>query len=320
MPESSSSALNFQGLSTPQTAGYGNISRPSSPSLATSDATARRRLSWNRVDAGQDPLRAPAFVAATQMDHEAESHRGEGSSGPAKEPWDSDDPFSSPTREMFPSSPSYRTLRNGDEHVRYDSINSFSTNQSGPSSASLVPPVANHERDDDEAFLTSHIAGSAGEHANGWSREGDAERNIASSSTPRQKRRAGVRYSLTPSPGSQLRRTGSRVASMSRNLRRMSLRVVNLGNNSGPAGFENSIRLPDDDEPYPQDGQGERTFADEDAKEESMYDMRRRLPLRGRTLGFLGPTSRVRSAMYNFLVYPCVPRPFFNFTMIDWMA
>ena len=31
------------------------------------------------------------------------------------------------------------------------------------------------------------------------------------------------------------------------------------------------------------------------------------LPLRGRTLGYFGPTNCVRFAMYNFLIFRCVP-------------
>ena len=38
-------------------------------------------------------------------------------------------------------------------------------------------------------------------------------------------------------------------------------------------------------------------------------DLRRGMPIRGRTLGCFGPRSAVRLAMFRFLVYPCVAPP-----------
>ena len=45
---------------------------------------------------------------------------------------------------------------------------------------------------------------------------------------------------------------------------------------------------------------------DEDEKDEdvTVLDLSRTLPIRGRTLGFMGPTNSIRLAMYKFLVYP----------------
>ncbi|KAF8146237.1 Ion transport protein-domain-containing protein [Mycena galopus ATCC 62051] len=65
------------------------------------------------------------------------------------------------------------------------------------------------------------------------------------------------------------------------NLRRASVRVVNMAS----VGLE---RLPDDKK-------------DED---DHLPDLAQTLPIRGRTLGFLGPTNKLRLACFNFLVYP----------------
>ncbi|KAE9397917.1 hypothetical protein BT96DRAFT_1020456 [Gymnopus androsaceus JB14] len=78
--------------------------------------------------------------------------------------------------------------------------------------------------------------------------------------------------------------------SASKNLRRVSLRVVNLGNN----GLENQVRLPDND--------GEKPG--EELDDEPLPDLSRRLPIRGRTLGFLGPQNMLRLWLYNWLIYP----------------
>ena len=43
---------------------------------------------------------------------------------------------------------------------------------------------------------------------------------------------------------------------------------------------------------------------DEKDYEEAVLDLSRQLPIRGRTLGFMGPTNRVRLAMYRFLIHP----------------
>ena len=84
--------------------------------------------------------------------------------------------------------------------------------------------------------------------------------------------------------------------SVSRNLRRASLRVVNFGG----AGLDDHVRLGDVDEPT------EKREDDDDVVEEdeALPDLSKTLPIRGRTLGCLGPRSRVRLAMYKFLVYP----------------
>jgi hypothetical protein len=77
---------------------------------------------------------------------------------------------------------------------------------------------------------------------------------------------------------------------MSRNLRRVSLRVVNLAG----AGQDDAIRLPDDNDDQ----------KDEDWIDEELPDLRMAMPIRGRTLGFLGPQSRVRLTFYHILIHP----------------
>ncbi|KAI0031009.1 Ion transport protein-domain-containing protein [Vararia minispora EC-137] len=68
-------------------------------------------------------------------------------------------------------------------------------------------------------------------------------------------------------------------------------------------GLEEHIRL---DEKAGDYGDGrEELDADEVGKDrEVLPDLRRALPLRGRTLGLLGPDSSLRTALYRFLIYP----------------
>ncbi|KAG6899490.1 hypothetical protein C0993_009751 [Termitomyces sp. T159_Od127] len=157
---------------------------------------------------------------------------------------------------------------------------SFLTSQPGPSSASLVSPrdfdseVYDGHREDDEAHLTSNMSHNGVEYD-----ETDPEQSAAL--TPRTRRRT-IRYSVTPSP---LKKTGTAIKSMSENLRRASVRVVNLAS----SGLESQLRL----------GDGEEQATDED----QIPDLTKALPIRGRTLGFLGTDSKLRVALFNFLVY-----------------
>ena len=68
------------------------------------------------------------------------------------------------------------------------------------------------------------------------------------------------------------------------------------------AGMDEHIRLADVDD--------EKDVGDEEDNEiEKGYDMldledlAKAMPIRGRTLGFMGPTDRVRLALYKFLIY-----------------
>ncbi|KAK0201179.1 Ion transport protein-domain-containing protein [Desarmillaria ectypa] len=261
---SSSSAIDLTG--TP--AGIASAPPSPSPSLDTSDRITRRRASWGRVEAGQDPLSGfgtHSFAANT-------------SATPAVYTIN-DDPFDSPTDDVAPFSRdfSYSSIVNHYDDAQNDM---YMSGQAGPSTASLIqaPGVQRDGgKDDDEMGLTSRSPPSER-----WSeyRANDPE-NVAGA-TPRLRRRT-VRYSTTPSP---LRKTGTAIKSVSQNIRRMSLRVVNLAG----AGLETQMRLADDDP--------------DEVKTEELPDLTQRLPLRGRTVCCLGPQSRVRLALYRMLVYP----------------
>ena len=115
----------------------------------------------------------------------------------------------------------------------------------------------------------------------------DPERSGASG----RARRRTVRYSTSP-----LKKTGTTIQTFSRNLRRASLRVVNFGG----LGLDEHVRLEDVDE-----RRDKRDDEDEVPEEdEALPDLSKTLPIRGRTLGWLGPRSQLRLAMYKFLTYP----------------
>ncbi|KAG6833309.1 hypothetical protein H0H87_008941 [Tephrocybe sp. NHM501043] len=251
-------------------------SAPTSPSLEPSDSKgsfARRRTSWGQrlLDAGQDPLRLDPF----QEPHSAAlSSSALTTSGAKPSHPTTDELFSSPTDDRnFPFSARYGSQNHN--------MNLYSTSQPGPSSASLFSPrefdseVDDGHREDDEAHLTSNMSHSGMEQ--GYDPT-DPERSAA---LPPRSRKRTIRYSTSPSP---LKKTGTAIKSMSHNLRRASVRVVNLAS----SGLENQLRL--------EDG-----VQDED---EPLSDLTKALPIRGRTLGFLGTESKVRLALFNFLVYP----------------
>ncbi|KAI0919913.1 hypothetical protein AcV5_001858 [Taiwanofungus camphoratus] len=290
--ESSSSAVDLTG--TP--AGLAS-SRPGSPSLNPSDSQntfARRRLSWASVEDGQDPLRLDlASVDANPFRSEA-----------PKQNWNlNDDPFLTPMDDdsHFANDMPYRDTR-----VRYeDTAGAFPTAQAGPSSVSLISDfrgsgetIEGH-REDDEAGLTSNMSRPG--TSSGWSlvEETDPERTAA---TTRSRRRT-TRYSASP-----FKKTGNTFKMFTRGLRRASLRVVNLAG----FGLDDHVRLADVDDHSMQStltGKGQEDEDEEDGKEifeddETLPDLTKSLPIRGRTLGCFGPTSGVRLAMYRFLVYP----------------
>lgn len=219
-----------------------------------SDSVSRRR-SWGKVEAGQDPLQG--------FDTRSLQH---GQDQPAVYTVN-DDPF-----DLDDTDPPYNS---------YSSYtNMYSSAQAGPSSSSLIQQAefgGNGGSAEDEVRLTSRQSGQ-------WS-EQDPEQ-----ATSRVRRRT-VRYSAAPSP---LKTTGSAIKSVSQNIRRMSLRVVNLAG----SGLE---RL--------DGGDDERYEAGPDAEDE-LPDLSTRLPIRGRTICCLGPDSRVRLALYRALVYPCAASTF----------
>ena len=111
---------------------------------------------------------------------------------------------------------------------------------------------------------------------------------IKGESTPRTRRRTG-RYSVTPSP---LKATETII----KNIKKMSLRVVNLANTE----LEGHLKLGDRDD----DGDN-KSLASEDDEDEG-HESKKVLPIRGRALGFLGPENKIRLALFNFLVHPYV--------------
>jgi voltage-dependent calcium channel len=251
---SSSSAIDLTGTSS----GIG--SAPPSPSLGPSDTLTRRRTSWGKVDAGQDPLRLdiPSFETGVS---------------------DNQVPFNdSPTDAhlSFVREHPYPNNRNY-EHPQ-DITYTYSNHYSGPSTASLIAGNAlemEGNREDDEARLTTNMSRNPTEQR--WH---DADPETSVGSTPR---RRTIHYNLSPSP---LKSTGSAIKSMSKTLRRASLRVVNLANHE----LENQVRL-----------EGEDGVPNED---EQLPDLSKSLPIRGRTLGCFGPYSKVRLKLYEWLVHP----------------
>lgn len=237
------------------------------------------------MEATQDPLR---FDLSTTEPRTSTPQRTAPVSSPAG--WAAhEDPFFSPTEEDSPPfnhTYTYQSARGG----------TYSTAQPGPSSASLISsayrasdPDITH--DDDELALTANMSRPG--TSNGWRPGADADPE-RSASTTRSKRT--VRYSTSPSP---LRKAGNRLTTISKTLRRASLRVVNMAG----IGIDEHVRLADmDDEKEAMKDEED----DEDEKDEdiTVLDLSRTLPIRGRTLGFMGPTNSIRLAMYKFLVYP----------------
>lgn len=138
-------------------------------------------------------------------------------------------------------------------------------------------------REDDEAHLTTNMSHNHVEED--AHNENDPENNAAV--TPRSRRT--IRYSVSPSP---LKKTESALKSMSHNIRRASLRVVNLAS----AGLDKQLRLGEDESEKLEDKDG--------AENQQVPDLKKVLPIRGRTLGFLGPESKLRHALFDFLVHP----------------
>lgn len=239
------------------------------------------------METTHDPLRFDL------TDAEPRTSTSQRAGGPAAGPagWAShDDPFFSPTEDDSPTFDnfSYQSAGGG----------TYSTAQPGPSSASLISSVyrtsdPDASQEDDEAALTANMSRPG--TSSGWRASVDADPE-RSASTARSKR--ALRYSTSPSP---LRKAGNRLTTISRNLRRASMRVVNMTG----IGLEEHVRLADLDDDEKTDL---KVDEDEDEPEKEheavVLDLAKTMPIRGRTLGFMGPTNKVRLAMYKFLVYP----------------
>lgn len=279
---SSSSAIDLTGTS----AGLAS-SRPPSPSLGPSDTResfTRRRTSWVKVDVDRAPLHfdlAGPQSGGSQLQGET-----------SDSPWTPhEDPFYSPVDEepLFIDE-SYMNSR-----ARYPNASDvYSAAQPGPSSVSLISTSRRNFSqnsgtvidDDDDAHLTSNMSHQDG--SPGWhSADRDPERSGSST------RRKSNKYGTSSSP---LKRTGTTLKAMSSNLRRASLRVVNLAS----FGLDDHVRLADAED---EDDLDIKEEEDEDGREEVLPDLSKSLPLRGRTLGYFSSTSRVRIAMFRFLVY-----------------
>lgn len=275
--ESSTSAIDLTG--TP--AGIGS-SGPSSPALVASESSnsfARRRTSWGGGDTIQDPLRFELDLSDRNL------HTSTPRQSVANWADTNDDPFFSPVEDD--DSPPPFSFRNASRAANF-------TSQPGPSAASLISSMyrsseTDSVREDDEAHLTANMS-RRGSLGNGWSQAD--ERDPESSRTTTRSRRKTVRYSSSPSP---LKKTGTRLMAVSRNIRRVSLRVVNFAGR----GLEDHVRLDDAEQEIVEEETGERT-------EEGMPELSSVMPLRGRTLGFMGPENSLRHAMFRFLVYECV--------------
>lgn len=277
---------------------------PNSPSLLPSDSRnslARRRLSWGRADSD----------ALDMNDPTPSSSRPTTSSQPVPtvfalddDPFvapipltDLDDPFrpshyDDPDPFAYPSNP----------HVNTSSAALIYTSQrdSSPTSSTV----------DDHTHLTATLnADPNNELDTGTAQDDwrtDSEQHILGDATPRTRRRLEQRYTANLSP-SHIQRSGTAIKRFSQSLRRVSWRVVNFAG----AGLDDHIRLPDDGDKVDAASDG-RHLPDEDGDDRSVQPFAdvgmNGFPLRGRTLCLFGPTSRVRRAMYDFLLLPCVFR------------
>ncbi|KAG7087347.1 hypothetical protein E1B28_013323 [Marasmius oreades] len=253
----------------------GIASAPPSPSLEPDNAFSRRRLSRGRQDfVGPDPtplqkLELP--LPKVKLAYRDQPFHPISSS-------DRDDPFDSSTDEHPHHYSRFPGLS------RHYKSHSYSTAHSGPSTTSLLAGVIPNEmegqREDDEARLTTNMSRNPTEQA--WRDSADMEQGAGDLS--RLRRRTVRTYSATPSP---MKRTETVLKTVSNNLRRMSLRVVNLRG----AGLENQIRLADDD------------GTESKGEEEDLPDLSKSMPIRGRTICCFGPNNRYRLALYQFLVH-----------------
>lgn len=268
---------------------------PPSPSLSPSreGSVSRRRLSWGRmerqtVDGFRDPLRL---------------NWGETIPGPDILPFH-EDPFELDTPEDDDDIPRrFPRERYPIARLNGPGVSSqASLVQSSRTKSTSSTDFNDLDLDDDEARLTSFASTSAGRDRSGRSTHLDPSMasGIDIERTPdgHSSKRRSARYSLTPSPASRLK-------SMSRTLRRVSMRVVNL-KGRGLDERSHAIRLPDDNGDMDGDGKANKEGLEEEDAEEDLPDLETRLPLRGRTLGFLEPSSQLRHTMFRFLTYSCV--------------
>ncbi|KAH9979222.1 Ion transport protein-domain-containing protein [Lactifluus volemus] len=262
---------------------------PGSPSLSPSsdipNGSARRRLSWGRVNPGQDPLRLDTPPTTVMNDPLLSSSGLDHPPQPVSPYAIDDNPFVANSDDPFhPSTTPDYAAQNF----------AYSNNpRAGTSTTSLIPSRRRSSVStfDDAAHLTANISADPTDDIN-W--QADSEHVAAA--TPRTRRHTS-RYSVGLSPRQY---TGAAIEKFSQSLRRVSLRVVNFAG----VGLDDHMRLPDDGSATGRNRDPVTGDDDEMGKsEESLLDNSTNvLPLRGRTLGLFGPTNRLRLATFNFLI------------------
>ena len=290
---------------------------PNSPALLPSpdsrNSFARRRLSWGRTDLA-DPVQFPPAMSdpgrpiPTDYDLDEDPFVASTPRANLEDPfgpsittsYDAPDPFA------YPSNP----------HASASSTSLISTSRRGssPSSSTIddfthltaIPSTTNMNLNNKMDVAT--VNDDQDHDHDDW--RTDSEQHILGDATPRTRRRLEQRYSANLSP-STIQRSGTAIKRLSQSLRRISWRVVNF---AGP-GLDNHIRLPDGGDQV--DGAGDERRRpsrdnDEDGDDRSVQPFadlgRKVLSLRGRTLCLFGPNSRIRRAMYDFLIFSCVFR------------
>ncbi|KZV67749.1 hypothetical protein PENSPDRAFT_687890 [Peniophora sp. CONT] len=269
------------------------------PSPHQPQAVPRRRTSWNHVELGQDPLSA--------MDSHAPVAGPSRSGSPYVL---DDDPFASADYGQTHAHAMYshpHPTQSAASLISSHRESSFSVGTLDDEGTTHLTGMDNSWRtadDDAEQSLRADVS-----HGTARSGIGTGSSSGHGGGLSAQRRRT-VRYS-SAEPGA-LQRTGSRLRNVSRSLRRVSLRVVNLAG----MGLDDHIRIADvPDSPRgdtfekvsgqsPVDDDRERDDEKYSEELETLPDLRTSMPVRGRTLGFLGPQSSVRRAMYRLLVYP----------------
>lgn len=240
----------------------------SSTSLPTSPSQAglSRRLSWNRGSESRPTMDHP--LATTNDPFAPSNHHS-----------DFENPFDDDEEEQQRAGRVAHTLQQ-------------------PSQTSLVGDFHREnlrgELADDEQRLTSSAQpfwGGVGTGEDEPYDDEDEERRAGNAIKGRRQRYVGSTPMRSASLG------GSALRAMSRNLRRMSVRVVDLASSSTR---DQGVKLEDNDDDLDEKPPNPR------APEEPIPD-HPSSKLRGKTLGLFGPQSRLRLAMFNFLVAPYVP-------------
>lgn len=279
------------------------------PSPESRNSFARRRLSWGRADSA-DPVQLPPAMSDPGRPIPTDYALDEDpfvASTPRANP---EDPFGPSITTFYDDPDPFGYPSNPHASGSSTSLISTSRRDSSPSSSTV----------DDFTHLTAiprtnmnlnakmDVAAVNEDQDDDW--RTDSEQHILGDATPRTRRRLEQRYSANLSP-STIQRSGTAIKRFSQSLRRISWRVVSF---AGP-GLDDHIRLPDGgDQVHATDDERRRPSpdSDEDGDDRSVQpfaDLGRKVhSLRGRTLCLFGPTSRIRRAMYDFLIFSCVSR------------